>query len=161
MRTDTNAGATPAPGPTTRQYAYGLGFVGLLLAAIVTIPVWLIIPADTCACTTPADMAVYNADSRAITVRWQQPGLLGTPLFGHSASREVAACTSTDLVIPVGRNTVSVVSAADSAELAIEVPPGHGGYDIPIVVVRTGGTVERLDAPPPEAEVPVDGRCGT
>jgi hypothetical protein len=47
-----------------------------------------------------------------------------------------------------------------SPTAALDVPPGHGGYDIPKVVVRTGGTVERLDAPLPEAEVPVDGRCG-
>lgn len=165
MRTGPGNGATTpepaAPAPSRRQYAYGLGFIGFALAGIVAVPALLLGAANTCGCTTPADMAIYNAASHPVTVRWQQPGLLGTPLFGASGSQELAACTSSELVLPVGANTVTVSSSSDSEELAVDVPVGHGGYDIPKVVVRSGGTVEQLDVPLPETEIPTEGRCGT
>ena len=163
MRTDTDTitgGPTRAAAPTTRQYAYGLAFIGSVLAVIVGFPIWLFVTFNTCGCTIPTDLVVYNADSRPVTVTWRQPGLLGTPILGRSETVEVASCTTGDVGLAVGHDDVTVNSSHNTAGLAVEVPTGHGGYEIPILLVHEGGAIERLPAFLPDDGIPAGGRCG-
>ena len=145
--------------PTGRQYAYGLGFVAVVLALLVGTPIWLFVTSDTCGCVTPPDLVLYNADARLVTVSWSHPGLFGTPLLGHSETLEVAACTTADVGLTVGHDDVSIDSATDTAAIPVEVPAGHGGYETPTLLVHPGGAIERLPAPLPEHERPSEGVC--
>ena len=146
--------------PTGRQYAYGLGFVAVFLALVVGSPIWLFVTSNTCGCVTPSDLVLYNADARPVTVSWSHPGLFGTPLLGHAETLEVAACTTADVGLTVGHDDVSIESSSATTGIAVDVPEGHGGYDIPILLVHPGGAIERLPAPLSEDRRPGEGACG-
>ena len=149
-----------ATAPTGRQYAYGLGFVALVLALVIGTPIWLFVTSDTCGCVTPPDLVLYNADARPVTVSWRHPGLFGTPLLRHSETLEVAACTTADVGLTVGHGDVTIASSSGTTDIAVEVPSGHDGYEIPILLVHEGGAIERLPAFLPDDGIPAGGRCG-
>lgn len=114
--------------PTRGQFAYGLGFVGVVLAVLIGIPVALLAASASCACTSPVDLVVLNYAHEDASVSWQGAGLLGTPILGISGSATASSCATFLQTLRPGTVSLSLRVGGESQTVSITVPEGDARY---------------------------------
>jgi hypothetical protein len=141
---ETASTGQPAQRPAGRQYAYGLGFIAVVLAVIVGTPAWLLAAGRTCGCAQPPDLAISNLDTRPVTVTWRQPGILGTTILGRTESASVGACSGFTTTLPAGHVALEISSATAVGAFEVDVPGTFSETFIASFTVRSGGAVDRV-----------------
>lgn len=116
------------PTPTRRQFAYGLGFVGVVVALVIAIPAAFLAASPSCACTQPADLIVLTFSHEDATVSWQGTGLFGTPILGVSGSATASACATFSQALGPGAVDVSIRAGSDAQTVRVSVSEGEARY---------------------------------
>lgn len=145
---------------TRGQLAYGLGFVGVVLAVLIGIPLALLAASVSCACTSPADLVVLNYAHEDVSVSWQGAGLLGTSVLGISGTAIAPSCATDSETLRPGVVSVSLAMGGETRTFSITVPSGDARYGHTATFVI--GTVGRITGPAdgaPSGGYPRDPLC--
>jgi hypothetical protein len=115
--------------PTRGQFAYGLSFVGVVLAVLIGIPLALLAASASCACSSPVDLVVLNDAHEDGSVSWQGAGLLGTAVLGISGSATAPSCATLSQTLRPGVVSVSLrLGGGETRTVLITVPSGDARY---------------------------------
>ncbi len=137
--------------PKGRQFAYGLSFVGVIVALMIAIPAALLAASSSCGCTSPVDLIVLNSTHEDATVSWQGTGLLGTPILGISGSAMAAACATFSQTLRPGAVNVSIRAGGIVETVSVTVPEGdarYGGHVATFVIGDGGRITGPIDGSP-------------
>ena len=147
--------------PTRGQSAYGLGFVGVVLAVLIGIPLALLAASASCACASPADLAVLNYSHEDVSVSWQGAGLWGTPVLGFSGAATAPSCASHWETLRPGVMSVSLgTSGGETRTVSITVPSGDARHGhTAVFVIGTDGRITGPADGAPGGDYPRDPLC--
>ncbi len=144
-------------GPSPRDYVHGLSAVGILLAVMIGVPIWLLVAAGpSCGCSTPVTVIVYDTSPNEATFRWESSGLLGTPIFGGSGTVPLAACSNNSEYLPAGRHQITVTTPTASRSFDLSVPWEQRSDTLLWIVIRADGAIDQVAA----GSYPADPPCG-
>jgi hypothetical protein len=121
----------------------------LVLALIVAGSAALLIPVDSCACSTPLDLVVQNYSHQDGSVSWSQPGLFGTPLRGLSGGAVAAGCTTLSAGLRSGIVEVSVNVGGVSRIFDLHVRDTPADLPWVVVIGADGQITDPIYGDPP------------
>jgi hypothetical protein len=145
--------------PRSVRRALALGFAGVGLAIVIAISAAVLVPIDSCACATPADLIVQNYSQRDASVTWSQPGLFGSPLRGLSGDAVATACRTLTAGLRSGIVDVAVESAGVRRSFQVHVREAVGDGPAVIVIGVDGGIADPIYDDPPGGYRQLDLLC--
>ena len=148
--------------PRGRLHRLGCASVVLasvVLALIVAISAALLIPVDSCACSTPLDLVVQNYSHQDASVSWSQPGLFGTPLRGLSGGAVAAGCRTLSAGLRSGVVEVSVTTDGVSRNFHLHVRDAVADGPATIVIGADGHIADPIYGYPPGGWRQQDALC--
>jgi hypothetical protein len=150
--------------PTRGRIRHRLGCASVVLASVVLalivgISAALLIPVDSCACSTPLDLVVQNYSHQDASVSWSQPGLFGTPLRGLSGGAAASGCRTLSAGLRSGVVEVSIKAGGLSRTFQLHVRDTQTNLPWTIVIGADEQIADPISGDPPGGLRQQDSLC--
>src|ERR1700690_970099 len=122
-----------------------LSLSGLVFTAAV-------LTASACTQAVPAQnlfVTVSNGSKSPVSMAWQSPGLLGTPVLGGSGTDPIDACSSAGRSFGAGDQHITVTSSVGSQSFVLRGPPNGAPSVTVTIAVDATGAITELAGPAP------------
>lgn len=97
---------------------------------------------------------VANLGTAEVSLHWQSPGVLGTPVLGGSGTEPIRACSLYVGGFAPGDHRLTITTARATKSFTLAAPAS--GQVVLWVVIRADGTIEETAA----ADGPASPYCG-